>query len=145
MKINEIRPQDSKYLQGLESIALKPKLLYYYGNWPKNRVKTVAIVGARKNTRYGEEVAYKLANALGERGIIVVSGLAYGIDSIAAQGCLDGGGKTIAILGTEIERIYPTSHIALAEKIIENGGVVASEYPVSSIATASYLPCPMSS
>ena len=128
MKINEIRPQDNKYLQGLESIALKPKMLYYYGKWPEGRIKTVAIVGARKNTKYGEEIAYKLAKALGERGIIVISGLAYGIDSIAARGCLDGGGKTIAILGTEIERIYPTEHIPLAEKIVDKGGVIASEY-----------------
>ncbi|MBR3319367.1 DNA-processing protein DprA [Candidatus Saccharibacteria bacterium] len=128
MKINEIRPQDSKYLQGLDSIALKHNLLYYYGEWPEKRIKTVAIVGARKNTKYGEEIAYKLAHALGERGIIVISGLAYGIDSIAAKGCLDGGGKTIAILGTEIERIYPTEHIALAEKIVNAGGAVASEY-----------------
>ena len=128
MKINEIRPQDNEYLQILNFIALKPKLLYYYGNWPEKRIKTVAIVGARKCTKYGEEVAYKLARALGEKGIIVISGLAYGIDSIAARGCLDGGGKTIAILGTEIERIYPREHISLANKIVEEGGVVASEY-----------------
>ena len=128
MKINQIRPQDSKYLSPLESIALTPKMLYYYGDWPEERVKTVAIVGARRNTRYGEEVAYKLAKALGEKGIIVISGLAYGIDSIAARGCLDGGGKTIAILGTEIEKIYPAEHRPLAERIVEQGGVVASEY-----------------
>lgn len=128
MKINAIRPQDNKYLEQLDSIALTPNLLYYYGNWPEKRIKTVAIVGARKSTAYGEEIAYKLAKALGEQGIIVISGLAYGIDSIAARGCLDGGGKTIAILGTEIERIYPKTHVALAEEIVKKGGVVASEY-----------------
>ena len=128
MKINEIRPLDIEYTQVLDAIALKPKLLYYYGKWPKKRIKTVAIVGARKNSKYGEEIAYNLAKALGEKGIIVVSGLAYGIDSIAAKGCLDGGGTTIAILGTEIERIYPREHIPLANKIIAQGGVVASEY-----------------
>ena len=128
MKINEIRPLDTEYTKVLDTIALKPKLLYYYGKWPEKRLKTVAIVGARKNSKYGEEVAYNLAKALGEKGIIVVSGLAYGIDSIAARGCLDGGGKTIAILGTEIERIYPHEHIPLAEKIVKHGGVVASEY-----------------
>ena len=128
MKINEIRPLDTEYTQVLDTIALKPKLLYYYGKWPEKRIKTVAIVGARKNSKYGEEVAYNLAKALGEKGIIVVSGLAYGIDSIAAKGCLDGGGTTIAILGTEIERIYPREHIPLANRIIEQGGVIASEY-----------------
>lgn len=128
MKINEIRPLDTEYTQGLDTIALKPKLLYYYGSWPKKRIKTVAIVGARKNTKYGEDIAYGLGKTLGQKGIIVVSGLAYGIDSIAARGCLDGGGTTIAILGTEIERIYPREHTALAQKIVKHGGVVASEY-----------------
>ena len=128
MKINKITPQSNKYLQILDDIALTPKMLYYYGEWPKERVKTVAIVGSRKCTKYGEEIAYKLAKSLAEKGVIVISGLAYGIDSIAARGALDGGGKTIAILGTEIERIYPAQHIKLAEKIVEQGGVVASEY-----------------
>ena len=128
MEINKIRPQDNKYLQMLESIALKPKLLYYYGQWPEERVKTVAIVGARKNTKYGEEIAFELAKTLAEKGIIVISGLAYGIDSIAAKGALAGGGKTIAILGTEIEKIYPKEHTQLAKEIINHGGVVASEY-----------------
>ena len=128
MKINKISPQENKYLQILENIAVMPKMLYYYGSWPKERVKTVAIVGARRSTKYGEEIAYKLAKELGKRGIIVISGLAYGIDSLAARGALDGGGKTIAILGTEIGNIYPKQHIKLAEKIVEHGGVVASEY-----------------
>ncbi len=128
MEINKLRPLDNNYTKELESIALKPKLLYYYGKWPEKRIKTVAIVGARRNTKYGEEVAFNLAKTLAEKGIIVVSGLAYGIDSIAARGALAGGGKTIAILGTEIERIYPREHTKLAEEIIEKGGVVASEY-----------------
>ena len=128
MKINKIRPQDTEYLKGLEDIAVMPKMLYYYGEWPRKRVKTVAIVGARRCTKYGEEVAYKLGKELGRKGVIVISGLAYGIDSVAARGALDGGGETIAILGTEIERIYPTTHVKLAEKIVERGGVVASEY-----------------
>ncbi|MBQ8996644.1 DNA-processing protein DprA [Candidatus Saccharibacteria bacterium] len=128
MKINEIVPQKNEYTKVLDTIALKPKLLYYYGEWPKRRVKTVAIVGSRKNTKYGEDVAYKLAYELAKRGVIVISGLAYGIDSIAARGALDSGGKTIAILGTEIERIYPRQHIALAEEIVKKNGVVASEY-----------------
>ena len=128
MEIKQIRPQENEYIKVLDSIALKPNLLYYYGQWPKERIRTVAIVGSRKNTKYGEEVAYKLAYELAKRGIIVVSGLAYGIDSIAARWALDGGGKTIAVLGTEIERIYPQTHIELAREIVKRGGVVASEY-----------------
>ncbi|MBQ3261406.1 DNA-processing protein DprA [Candidatus Saccharibacteria bacterium] len=128
MKIKQIRPLDNKYTSLLDSIALKPKLLYYMGDWPKQRIPTVAIVGARKNTKYGEKIAFELAQTLAKKGIIVVSGLAFGIDSIAARGALAGGGKTIAILGTEIERIYPAQHLPLAKEIIAKGGVIASEY-----------------
>lgn len=128
MKSKQIRPQDNEYLKELESIALTPKMLYYYGEWPKKRVRTVAIVGSRRCTKYGAEVAHELAFELAKKGIIVISGLAYGIDSVAARGALEAGGKTIAILGTEIENIYPRQHIKLAEEIVEKGGVVASEY-----------------
>jgi DNA processing protein len=91
-------------------------------------VKTVAIVGSRHNTRYGEEVAYKLAYELGKRGVVVVSGLAYGIDSIGHRGCLDAGGITVAVLGTPIDEIYPRNHRGLAAEIIEKNGAVISEY-----------------
>ena len=102
-KINQIPPLEHDFTEVLSTIALKPKILYFRGNLPKNmlktaktgvlsRPKTVAIVGSRHNTRYGEEVAYKLAYELGKKGVVVVSGLAYGIDSIAHRGCLAAGG-----------------------------------------------------
>lgn len=150
-KINRISPLESDFTEVLDAIALKPKTLYFYGKMPKNvvksgaagskqkslwggtssssqRPKTVAIVGARHNTTYGQEVAYRLAYELGKRGVVVISGLAYGIDSIAHRGCLDAGGVTLAVLGTPIDRIYPRGHTALAAEIIEKGGVVISEY-----------------
>ena len=130
MKINQISPQDSKYLQVLDTIALKPKTLFYYGELPEERIKTVAIVGARKNTAYGEEIAYKIAYELAKHGVIVVSGLALGIDAIAHRGAVDAGGKTIGVLGTEIERIYPRQNAQLAEKILELGGAIMSEYKI---------------
>ncbi len=128
MKINKISPQEAGFTEVLSSIALTPKMLYYYGKIPEKRVPTVAIVGARKNTSYGKEVAYRAAYEAAKAGAIVVSGLAYGIDSIAHRGALDAGGVTIAVLGTAINRIYPTRHIGLAQEIIENGGAVISEY-----------------
>ncbi len=128
MKINQISPQNNKFLQILDTIALKPKMLYYYGELPTERVKTVAIVGARKNTQYGEEIAYRLAYDLAKKGVIIVSGLAIGIDAIAHRGAVDAGGKTIGILGTEIERIYPRQNAKLAEEMLELGGAVMSEY-----------------
>jgi DNA processing protein len=131
-KINQISPLESDFTEVLNSIALKPKILYFYGKMPENvskqRPKTVAIVGSRHNTKYGEEVAYKLAYELAKHNVIVISGLAYGIDSIGHQGCLDGGGTTIAVLGTPIDQIYPRNHLKLAEEILAKNGAIISEY-----------------
>ena len=127
-KINHLSPLDAKYTEVLSTIAVMPKILYFYGKIPENVVKTVAIVGSRHNTRYGKEVAYKLAYELAKRGVIVVSGLAYGIDSIAHQAALDAGGTTIAILGTAIDHIYPRQHVGLAKEIVVSGGAIISEY-----------------
>ena len=126
-KINEFRPQEANFTEVLESIAVMPKMLYLYGKIPEKRVKTVAIVGTRKSTKYGSEIAYRLAYEVAKRGAIVVSGLAYGIDSVAHRGALDAGGITVAVLGTPIDKIYPRAHLGLAEKIVETGGVVMSE------------------
>ena len=104
-KINQISPLEDNFTEVLNTIVLKPKILYFYGKMPKNvikngkseRPKTVAIVGSRHNTRYGEEIAYKLAYELAKNGIIVISGLAYGIDSIAHKGAVDAGGNVTAL------------------------------------------------
>ena len=128
-KINHISPLDNKFTEVLKNIAVMPKMLHYYGKLPENMPKSVAIVGSRKNTKYGEEVAYKLAYELAKRGVVIVSGLAIGIDSIAHRGALDAGGVTVAVLGTEIDNIYPHKHKGLAAEIIEKGGAVMSEYP----------------
>jgi len=135
MKINQIRPLEANFTEVLESIALVPERLYFYGKMPDfedfggKRPKCVAIVGARKNTEYGEEVAYRAAYELAKRGIVIVSGLAYGIDSTAHRAALDAGGTTVAVLGTEIDHIYPRAHEGLARRIIENDGMIISEYP----------------
>ena len=126
-KIKHFSPLEHKFTEVLESIALKVKTLYNYGNLPKNRPKCVAIVGARKYTKYGEEVAYNLAYKLAKRGVVVISGLAYGIDSIAHRGALDAGGITVAVLGTPIDHIYPRAHERLAKEILEKNGCILSE------------------
>ena len=135
-KINQISPLEHNFTEVLNAIALKPKTLYFYGKLPQNvskngkkeRLKAVAIVGSRHNTRYGEEIAYKLAYELAKKHVIVISGLAYGIDSIAHRGCIDAGGQTVAVLGTPINRIYPVNHKSLAEQIIKQSGAIISEY-----------------
>lgn len=107
-----------------------PSFLYVRGRLPteKPRPKTAAIVGARRCTKYGENIAYNFAYQLAKHGVVIVSGLAYGIDSCAHRGCLDAGGTTIAVLGTPIDQIYPRSNQGLGERILERGAIV-SEYP----------------
>lgn len=135
MKINQVSPLEQDFTEVLETLALNVKMLYFYGNLPKNadfggkRPKTVAIVGARRQTAYGEEIAYKAAYECAKAGAVVVSGLAHGIDSIAHKAALDAGGITIAVLGTPIDKIYPTKHTKLAREIVESGGAVVSEIP----------------
>lgn len=88
----------------------------------------VAIVGARSCSEYGSSVAYGIAQSLARAGIVVVSGLARGIDAAAHRGAIDAGGQTIAVLGCGINRDYPGSHAQLAAKITETGGLIMSEY-----------------
>ena len=123
-----IMPPYRGFLEPLGYIEPSPRVLFVKGKLPERRLKTVAIVGSRHNTRYGEEIAYRLAYELARHGVVVVSGLAYGIDSIGHQGCLDAGGTTVAVLGTPIDTIHPAAHIQLAREIVKTGAII-SEYP----------------
>lgn len=89
---------------------------------------SVAIVGSRKATDYGREITLKFARKLAERGVVIVSGLAIGVDSFAARGALDANGRTIAVLGNGLPKIYPAQNRELAEKILANSGAILSEY-----------------
>lgn len=135
-KINHISPLNGNFTEVLGSIAVKPKMLYFYGKMPENvvldgfdrRPKCVAIVGSRHCTKYGEEVAYQLAYELAQMGVIVISGLAYGIDAAAHRGAVAANGVTVAILGTPINQIYPKGNTKLAEEILAKNGCIMSEY-----------------
>jgi DNA processing protein len=89
----------------------------------------VAIVGSRKASPYGRQVTAQLASDLARAGVVVISGLAIGVDSIAHQAVLDAGGQTIAVLPSGLDRIYPANHRALARRIAEQGGALVTEYP----------------
>lgn len=89
----------------------------------------VAIVGSRKMTPYGRTVTEKLARELSKNGVVIVSGLAYGVDACAHQATLDSGGAAIAVLGCGLDRIYPAANERLGWQIIEKGGAIVSEYP----------------
>ena len=133
MNYSTINPKHHPFLSALECCGKSEqkqavKELYYYGQLPNQRPHVVAIVGARHCTRYGEEIAYRAAYELAKRGVVVVSGLAYGIDSCAHRGCLDAGGVTVAVLGTPIDKIYPRCNLELSRRILERGAIL-SEYP----------------
>jgi DNA processing protein len=99
------------------------------GRWPLPAGPRVAIVGARRPTPYGEAVAERLATDLARAGVIVVSGLALGIDSAAHEGALLGAGPTVAVLGTGVDVVYPASNAGLADRILAAGGTLVSQFP----------------
>lgn len=129
MEIFQINLSDYNYLRDLPHIPDPPKKLFIRGKLPAKRVKTVAIVGTRKPSAYGREIATKIASECAKNGIVVVSGLALGIDSIAHRAAIDSGGKTIAILANGVDKIYPRSHEDLGQKILQTNGAILSEYP----------------
>lgn len=128
MKINSISPDKHKYLQIVSTIAKVPETLYYKGSLPQDRIPSVAIIGSRKPTPYGKEVTYRLAYDLAKEGVIIISGLALGIDGIAHRATIDAGGTTLAILANGVDDVYPRAHHRLADDILNHGGAIISEY-----------------
>jgi DNA processing protein len=99
------------------------------GRWPPPEGPRVAIVGSRRPSPYGEAVAEQLGADLARAGVIVVSGLALGIDAAAHRGALNGGGITVAVMGTGVDIVYPSAHSRLAEEILSAGGALVSQFP----------------
>lgn len=128
MKIKNILPYKSLYLKPLTHIAKPPKAIYYNGTLPYERIASVAVVGSRKPTSYGKEITLRLASDLASRGIVIISGLALGVDGLAHQAAISAGGRTIAVVANGVDIVYPASHRKLAQDIIESGGAILSEY-----------------
>ena len=128
MKINNIAPDKHNYLQMVADIAHAPETLYYIGTLPTERRPTLAIVGTRRPTKYGVEVTTRFASALAGRGIVIVSGLALGVDALAHRSALEAGGTTLAVLANPLPRIQPTTNRQLGEQIVANGGAIISEH-----------------
>ncbi len=131
MEITEIAITDKNYPERVRRIYEPPKKLFVRGELLPEDEIGIAIVGARKCTQYGKQVAYDLAFALAQYGVTIVSGMALGIDGEAHRGALDAGGRTIAVLGTGVDEnsIYPHTHKSLAEKIIAQGAVLSEFEP----------------
>lgn len=126
--IQVITWEDSNYPRRLIEIDQPPPVLYYLGELKESDQWAVAIVGTRRVTAYGRQVAEEIARGLARNGITVISGLARGIDSIAHQASLESGGRTLAVLGSGVDQIYPPEHRKLAQQIIAQGAVI-SDYP----------------
>ena len=99
------------------------------GRWPPPERPRVALVGSRRPTPYGEAVAEQLGLELARAGVVVVSGLALGVDAAAHRGALNAGGVTVAVMGTGVDLIYPAAHTVLAEAILAGGGALVSQFP----------------
>ncbi|MGI9105742.1 MAG: DNA-processing protein DprA [Pyrinomonadaceae bacterium] len=122
---------DGTYPSLLREIADPPITLYVRGEWAACLdAPCVAIVGSRRCSTYGQNVASMLARDLAGRGVTIISGLARGIDAAAHRGALEAGGRTVGVLGTGIDEVYPRDHKKLAEEITARGGALVSQFPL---------------
>jgi DNA processing protein len=120
---------DPEYPARLQEIASAPPILYVRGSLEPGDDAAVAVVGARHATAYGEDVARELAAELTRRGLTIVSGLARGIDAAAHRGALEADGRTLAVMGSGLDQVYPSEHRGLAERVAGQGAVL-TEFPL---------------
>ena len=121
--------QDETYPQRLKEIEQPPPVLYLRGDYLPDDLYAVAIVGTRRVTPYGRQITEELSSFLARNGITVVSGLARGVDAIAHQTALKGGGRTIGVLGSGVDKIYPPEHRQMAEQMMTQGAVISDYAP----------------
>jgi DNA processing protein len=129
---------DPAYPELLRRIPDPPPLLYVWGELPGAQ-PSVALVGSRNATPYGLDMTHRLASDLARLGFAVVSGMALGIDAAAHEGALSGGGRTVAVLGSGLDNLYPPQHRRLSERIAANGAVI-SEFPLAALPEAHHFP-----
>ena len=133
-----ITMEDKAYPEKLMNIYDKPYGLFYNGNLP-DFMHCISIVGARRCSAYGKKLALELGNRLAAEGFTIISGMARGIDTHSHKGCIEAGGKTLAVLGSGCDIIYPAENHLLYEEIIKNGAV-ASEYQMGTGPVATNFP-----
>lgn len=133
---------DDRYPSLLKQIPDHPYLIYMRGDLDCLKLPLVAIVGSRKLTSYGNQVAQAISRELANNGICIVSGLAFGIDARAHEGALGANGRTIAVLGNSLDdqSIAPRSNFQLAQRILQNGGLLISEFPLRTSASQGTFP-----
>lgn len=138
IQILTIKDEDYPYL--LKQIYDPPSVIYIMGNKKILSQNGIAIVGSRNCSLYGQKIAKYLSYQLAKKGIHIISGLARGIDTFSHIGTLQAKGKTIAVLGSGLDVIYPPENEKLAEKIVESGGCLVSEYIVGTKPLGEHFP-----
>jgi DNA processing protein len=137
---NFLTRADADYPQRLLEIYDPPAVLWIRGNTKLLARPGIAVVGTRQPSPYGLGMAEMLARDLANRGLVIVSGMARGVDSAAHKGALDAGGKTVAVWGTGIDVVYPKENKKLAERIVESGGAIVSEFPLGTFPAPQNFP-----
>ena len=132
--------QDDEYPSHLKEIDQPPPVLYLRGEIAAEDDWSVGIVGTRAVTPYGRQVTEELATSLAHNGVTIVSGLARGVDAVAHSAAIKAGGRTIAVLGSGVDKIYPPEHRSMAEKIVLRGAVVSDYAPGTPPESANFPP-----
>lgn len=135
-----LNKENEEYPRSLLQIENPPKQIYVEGDSRLLKKDNIAIVGTRKSSKYGKECTQKFATLLAKENITIVSGLALGIDTIAHYYSMQEIGKTIAVIGSGFNHIYPEENRYLAEQILQNGGCIVSEYPPEEPMNKAYFP-----
>lgn len=129
MNVKKLTLTSAEFPDSLRHIPSPPKQLYVLGDMQTLlQAPRVAVVGSRKISPYGRAITDSLAGELAGKGIVIISGLALGVDAVAHRAALAAGGKTLAVLPTSLDNIYPSSHRDLAKRILAGGGALVSEY-----------------
>lgn len=139
-KIEVVTILSNSYSKLLKEIDNPPVVLYAKGDVSLLNSTCVAVVGSRRASRYGKDVTTQFSEALSKSDVTIVSGLADGVDTFAHTACLNAKGKTIAVLGSGVNEIYPATNTNLANKIVSDGGLIISEYKPNEKPQTYYFP-----
>jgi len=131
--------EDEAYPAPLKALETAPPFLFVRGKLPSFH-KSIAIVGTRSMSAYGQAMTERFTSDLIREGFVVVSGLARGVDSVAHRTTLQNGGRTVAVMGTGVDLIYPSSNHRLAQEILESGGALMSSFPLGTPGLAHHFP-----
>lgn len=134
-----IEKDDFSYPKLLKDIKKAPNVLYAEGNIDILNERAITVVGSRNMSEYGKEITQKLVKDLTNAGLCIVSGMAVGIDTVAHRTCLENNGKTIAVLGGALDRVFPPENKGLFKEIINKSGCVLSEYPSGVLAQKKFF------